>query len=98
MSEKQEEISLDKRLALVSFNKDPEPFIVVDTKLCQQCEKKPCLYICPAQVYTWQDQLNYNTEGCMETGACLIVCHKIGAKAISWKYPSGGKGVSFKLG
>ena len=52
MSEKQEDMSLDKRLALVSFNKDPEPFIVVDTNLCQQCEKKPCLYICPAQVYT----------------------------------------------
>jgi len=34
----------------------------------------------------------------METGACLIVCHKIGAGAISWKYPSGGKGVAFKLG
>jgi ferredoxin like protein len=98
MSEKQEEMSLDKRLALVGFSKDPEPFIEVDTKLCQKCEKKPCLYICPAQVYSWQDQLTYNTEGCMETGACLVVCHKIGAKAINWKYPTGGKGVSFKLG
>jgi ferredoxin like protein len=98
MSGETEEMSLDKRLALVSFTKDADSFITVDTKLCQQCEKKPCLYICPAQVYTWQDQLNYNIEGCMETGACLIVCHKIGAKAITWKYPAGGKGVSFKQG
>ncbi len=91
-------LTLDKRLALVSFTKDPQPFITVDTTICPNCEKKPCLYICPAEVYTWQDKLNYNTEGCMETGACLIVCQKIGAKAITWKYPSGGKGVSFKLG
>ncbi|OLD04369.1 MAG: hypothetical protein AUJ07_04370 [Crenarchaeota archaeon 13_1_40CM_3_53_5] len=91
-------LTLDKRLALVSFAKDPRPFITVETELCKECEKKPCLYICPAGVYTWQDQLNYNTEGCLETGACLVVCHKIGAKAIHWKYPAGGKGVSFRQG
>ena len=91
-------LTLDKRLGLVSFTKDPEPFIVVDTELCPSCEMKPCLYICPAQVYVWEDKLNYNTEGCMETGGCLVVCHKLGNNAISWKYPSGGKGVTFKLG
>ncbi len=98
MSEPEKAMTLDKRLAMVSFIKDPEPFIIVDTGLCEQCEKKPCLYICPAQVYTWQDNLNYNTEGCLETGACLVVCHTLGAKAIQWKYPSGGRGVSFKQG
>ena len=91
-------LTLDKRLALVSFAKDPEPFIVVNTELCHQCERKPCLYICPAQVYNWQDQLAYNIEGCLETGACLVVCHKLGAKAITWKYPAGGKGATFKQG
>ncbi len=94
----EEPVTLDKRLALVNFTKDPEPFIVVDTNKCEQCKMKPCLYICPAEVYKWQDKLNYNTEGCMETGACLIVCHKLGAGAITWKYPSGGKGVTFKSG
>ena len=94
----EESLTLDKRLALVSFANDTEPFIVVDTQKCDQCESKPCLYICPAEVYTWKEKLNYNTEGCMETGACLIVCHKIGAGAISWKYPSGGRGITFKLG
>ena len=98
MTENEKPLTLDQRLSLVNFTKDPEPFIVVDTELCHKCEKKPCLYICPAQVYTWQDQLNYNTEGCLETGACLIVCHKIGAKAIQWKYPAGGRGASFKQG
>ena len=94
----EESLTLDKRLALVGFSKDAEPFIVVDTDKCNHCESKPCLYICPAEVYAWKDKLNYNTQGCMANGACLIVCHKIGAGAISWKYPSGGKGVAFKLG
>lgn len=94
----EESMTLDKRLMLVNFSKDPEPFIVVDTEKCNSCRGKPCLYICPAEVYTWQDKLNYNTEGCMETGACLIVCHKLGNGAITWKYPSGGKGVTFKSG
>ena len=98
MPQGDEPMTLDKRLALVNFNKDPEPFIIVNTELCKQCEKKPCLYVCPAQVYTWQDQLNYNTEGCLETGGCLVVCHTLGAKAIQWKYPAGGKGVIFREG
>ena len=93
-----ENLSLDKRLMLVNFSRDPEPFIVVDTAKCDNCASKPCLYICPAQVYTWQEKLQYNTEGCMETGACLVVCHKLGNRAISWKYPSGGKGATFKQG
>jgi len=98
LQETRKPMALDQRLALVNFNKDSEPFIVVNTELCNRCEKKPCLYICPAQVYTWQEQLNYNTEGCLETGACLIVCHKLGEKAIEWKYPAGGKGASFREG
>ena len=98
MTEPEKQMSLDRRLSLVSFSKDPEPFIVVEKELCNSCEAKPCLYICPAQVYTWTDQLNYNTEGCLETGACLVVCHKIGAKAIEWKYPAGGRGALFKQG
>ena len=93
-----ENLSLDKRLMLVSFARDPDPFIVVDTAKCNSCKLKPCLYVCPAEVYTWREKLQYNTEGCMETGACLVVCHKLGSSAISWKYPSGGKGVTFKQG
>ncbi len=43
----EESLTLDKRLALVNFTKDAEPFILVDTDKCNQCESKPCLYICP---------------------------------------------------
>src|SRR2546426_384542 len=72
MTESEEKLSLDKRLGTLSFNRDPEPFITVDTETCFKCEKKPCLYICPAQVYVWEEKLVYNTEGCMETGTFLM--------------------------
>jgi ferredoxin like protein len=92
-------LSVDDRVGLDSFEFDEEPFITVDTKLCLDCELKPCLYVCPSKVYRWEDNgLVYNTEGCIELGACFIVCHELGNKAIRWSYPRGGKGVQFKFG
>src|SRR5438105_13724177 len=72
----EESLTLDKRLALVGFSKDAEPFIVVDTDKCNHCASKPCLYICPDELYAWNDKLKYTTEACMETRACCIVCLK----------------------
>ncbi|MFQ5951294.1 MAG: ferredoxin family protein [Candidatus Geothermarchaeales archaeon] len=92
-------MTVDERLALVDIQVDEEPFITVDTAICVECEKKPCLYVCPAQVYNLQgDNLVYNTEGCIELGACGIVCQFIGEGAITWNYPRGGKGVNFRRG
>jgi len=93
------EISVDDRLGLNRFEIDEEPFITVETELCRLCELKPCLYVCPAQVYRWEDgQLIYNIEGCLELGACEVVCHTVGRGAIRWNYPRGGKGVQFSYG
>lgn len=90
-------LSVEDRLALDSFEHDEEPFITVETTLCKSCVEKPCLYVCPAQVYQWEHgELVYNIEGCMELGACAVVCHKIGNGAILWNYPRGGKGVHFR--
>ena len=92
-------LTVDDKLMLVKFEHDEEPFITVDTKLCGKCVDKPCLYVCPAQVYRWENGgLSYNTEGCIELGACAVVCHKMGAKAITWNYPRGGYGAEFKYG
>jgi len=89
----------DDKLGLITFEHDEEPFIVVDTQLCKRCALKPCLYVCPAQVYRLEgNELVYNIEGCMELGACVIVCHHLGNKAIKWSYPRGGYGVEFKYG
>ena len=94
-----EMLSIADKLGLLSFDLDTEPFITVDTKICKKCEKKPCLYVCPASVYRLEEnELIYNTEGCIEMGMCTIVCDKIGEGAIKWDYPRGGKGVTFKYG
>lgn len=92
-------LTADDRLALDKFEADEEPFIVVETDTCKSCALKPCLYVCPAQVYRWENgQMVYNIEGCIELGACTIVCHKLGSGAIRWNYPRGGFGVEFAHG
>lgn len=93
-------LSVDERLALDKFEHDEEPFIVVDTAICTTCATKPCLFVCPSEVYRLgsKGELLYNTEGCIELGACTIVCHHIGKGAIRWSYPRGGYGVEFRLG
>ncbi|HLB68548.1 MAG TPA: hypothetical protein VJN63_08815 [Thermoplasmata archaeon] len=92
-------LSVDDRLALDKFERDGEPFIVVATDICRTCDTKPCLYVCPSQVYRFdKGELVYNTDGCIELGACGIVCKYIGKGAIRWSYPRGGYGVEFRHG
>ena len=96
---KEKPLTVDDKLGLDKFEHDEEPFIVVETTLCASCADKPCLYVCPSKVYQWEGkQLVYNTEGCIELGACAIACAKIGRDAIRWSYPRGGYGVEFKFG
>ncbi len=59
---------------------------------------KPCLIICAAENYKWdheRDALIFNHEGCLECGACRIVCPR---DAIDWSYPKGGYGVRYRFG
>lgn len=92
-------VSADDRVGLDRIEFDEEPFITVDTEICRRCEGKPCLYVCPTQVYRLdKGELVYNTEGCIELGACTIVCDHIGKGAIRWSYPSGSAGVQFRFG
>ena len=89
----------DDKLILDSFEHDDEPFIEVETELCRSCALKPCLYVCPAQVYRLEGgELKYNVEGCMELGACVIVCRNLGNRAIKWNFPRGGHGIEFRYG
>jgi ferredoxin like protein len=92
-------VSAEDRAALDAIEFDEEPFITVDTQICRTCEAKPCLYVCPTKVYRLdKGELVYNTEGCIELGACTIVCAHIGKGAIRWSYPGGSYGVSFRYG
>lgn len=93
-------LSIEDRTGLDSYDFGSNDFIKVDTSICRTCEAKPCLYVCPAKVYKTDEagELIYNPEGCMELGACVIVCRHIGKGAIQWKYPEGGKGVAYHYG
>ncbi|RLE76230.1 MAG: ferredoxin family protein [Thermoprotei archaeon] len=97
MSTIEKKLSIEERLALDVFNVDKEPHIIVDTEKCKECETKPCLYVCPANLYTLEEngELKFNYEGCLECGSCRIVCPH---DAIKWNYPRGTFGVHFRFG
>lgn len=73
-----------------------EPHIVLDNSKCAACELKPCLYICSAGCFSEKDrQVTLSYEGCLECGTCRVVCPN---QALTWGYPLGGYGVSFRYG
>lgn len=91
------EINIKDKLALDTFKPAKESHLEVDQELCNKCEVKCCLYICPGRVYTLDEQgkLKIEFEACLECGTCLIACPY---DAIHWNYPQGGFGVQFKYG
>jgi len=89
-------MAIEDKLCKVRFNVDDTPHIKVDTTICESCSEKPCLHVCPAQNYTLQEgKLTFTWQGCVECGACHIVCP---TDAIQWDYPRGGFGVSLRYG
>lgn len=92
--------SVETLLGYDKWDWDSQSHIAIsDNELCLKCERKPCLSVCPARVYTWEkDHIAVNYEGCLELRACYLACHQYGNGAIVWRYPSGGKGVVFKYG
>ena len=91
-------LSVDDKLARVTFDVDRNAHITVEKGLCKACTTRPCLIICAAENYKWdheRDALIFNYEGCLECGACRIVCPR---DAIDWSYPKGGYGVRYRFG
>ncbi len=89
-------ISVEKRLLLNKFNIYTKSHIEIDFSKCEKCELKPCILICPAGLYELVNgKLTHNYEGCLECGACRIVCPY---NAIKWDYPPGGYGVCYQFG
>src|SRR2546427_11446626 len=92
-------LSVDARLALDKFEPDDEPFIVVATYICRTCDTKPCLYVCPSQVYRLDKVgLVCNADGCFEVGACGVVCKHILSGEIPRGYTTGGPGDEDDIG
>ena len=76
---------------------DEEKHITVKQEICKKCEKKACLYVCPAQVYTLgkEGEIVLDLDGCLECGTCRIACTN---KSITWCYPRGSFGIQLRFG
>jgi ferredoxin like protein len=89
-------VRLDLKLDTLIFRPDPEPHIVIRTDSCLTCEGRPCVIVCPANLYEWEGgQIVHNCDGCLECGSCRVVCPH---GAIAWHYPRGGYGVRYRWG
>jgi ferredoxin like protein len=77
---------------------DDEAHIKVHNEHCRSCRGKPCMYACPAGLYTLKDDdIHFDYAGCLECGTCRVVCPQSGV-ALIWAYPRGGFGVQFRYG
>ena len=63
-------MNVDAKLGLDVFKIDEQSHIEIDHRVCrQQCRVKVCLYVCPAQVYKWNEErgeVHADFEGCLE--------------------------------
>ena len=89
-------MTITEKLNLIRYNVDAEAHILVKKNICKECTHRACTRICPAKCYEWHaGELHFVYEGCLECGACQLVCD---AGAIDWDYTRGGFGVCFRFG
>ncbi len=90
-------ISIEDRLALLKYKVDTKPHIILkDESVCEKCEGKFCVHVCPASCYKIENgKIVFHYEDCVECGSCFIACSE---KNIDWDYPRGSFGVYFKFG
>lgn len=89
-------MTMEERLALNKYDVDTEPHIRLKEEVCQACEPRVCLYVCPAECFKLREnKITFAYEGCLECGSCHIACDK---GAIEWSYPRGGFGVAYEYG
>lgn len=88
--------SISERLTTLAYVVDETPHIVVDGSRCRDCGAHPCLRFCPAECFTANEtgSIDYYYVGCVECGACLLLC---AGDAVQWDYPKGGYGISYRF-
>jgi ferredoxin like protein len=98
VNDQAKKLSVDDLLYTVRFKADTEShLVIISHEACKKCVKKQCVNACPANVYKWEEEkITVNFEGCLECGTCRVVCCEF--NNISWRYPRGGFGVSYKYG
>lgn len=96
-------MSVDKDLETVEWDIGQDGHITVDNSDCVDCQEKPCLHLCPAQCFDFQEEqeggIYFSYEHCIECGSCLVFCANDPDRgAVSWTKPDGGKGVEYDQG
>ena len=91
--------NVDDLLATVKYYVDEEfaHIKIKDQTLCEQCGTHPCLFFCPAGVFSL-DAANHiliGYQACLECGSCRIGCP---SQNVDWTLPQGGYGVAYKFG
>lgn len=89
---------LAERLDAVDIESTLPAHIVADPAACRDCRLAPCVVVCPAGLFvrTSEGRTLFNHEGCLECGACAVVCPD--PAALRWSYPPGGAGCAFHRG
>lgn len=88
--------TIEDKLSTIKYNCDNKGHLKPDKTICMNCKKRVCTFICPAAVYSYDEEkntLNVEYENCLECGACRISCP---FGAIDWNYPESDKGVVYK--
>lgn len=88
--------SIQDKISTLKYNCSSKAHLIVDNKKCAKCKEKTCTFICPADVYSIDDETKETIvqfENCLECGACRIACPK---NAIDWQYPEDNCGIIYK--
>ncbi len=89
-----ESISLEDKLFTVRRKTLNQSHITLDEQLCSECLNRICTYVCPAEVYVWDEaakKIDVRYENCLECGACRVACD-----GIQWANPAWGTGIAYK--
>lgn len=92
--------NIEEKLGWLTYKNDHQSHITIpDPKVClEKCTGKPCTTVCPATVYSWEEEMKKITvsyENCIECGACRMLCPFDNIKC---HWPRGGFGVQYKYG
>lgn len=87
---------IEEKLAKVKTNTNEKSHLAPDFESCKKCTGHGCMYVCPADVYSWDEENNtllVKYENCLECGACKIACDM---QTLKWKYPKSDYGITYK--
>lgn len=91
-------MKVEEKLTLNAIKNDKESHIRLDQKICATCEERFCIFACPANLYSLNEETGETCvehAGCLECGTCKIACIY---GSVSWEYPKGEFGVRYRYG